>query len=735
MPSLYRSSHATETCTASPKCSHDREKFPYKEFPPPAPPGGENAWDLQFCRWWGWNWVRKKKSGTSLENTDQTTNNEAETSDRRFQKSSLFQSQFQSKHKRQKKSIPRVPPLPIGQEHDRNNNCRCHQHRNQLSGRVTPLPTKRELKELCKCLVFKKPSGILPSPDMQHLYNTPSNSVLAIRKRTYTMDDQQIKSSVDKQLYIDHKKRKMRSWNKNGHTSSSEEVIAGPTSIYRPHSSTEDSVEYLTVKLQQIKSNICCPCREYSSKREQEPVKHTTEMQTLREAQEDKAIQTINSEQHNTVEKVLKYNGKKKKTICIMLCCCGSCLQAQGDNKIKSNKSKEDAFITDVRKTSCEIGKGCTNHMWTKKCVSDEATTPFYNKDYYESPLTGKTYSLGPVILNNNEELKLPELVDVNEDLECLKKLKSVAKSEEEHRVMLDAVCDAILSEHSQAKYNPYKLFNELICEDSQTILKQDLKNDEHSDFKKKKINLILNGSPRLRKPSYGIPTLRELSDENNNRENKENKIQFPEFQFKVTDQNSIYEKHDFGSTSPVYTTPMHGASTSFAYQGPDQTEVKIKKQTPSKYRVPRWSITCPKIENEIGKHNTTGDQDIAVQRIDHSALEVTIKKLYKMSSNSFELDSNVNDTHERKNYSIFSDMNTPLQLGNKDDEDSSMINKEFLTQQNKKSGCNAQKSNTRTKSANTLAGISRHYTGSSLIPVRKKSSMITNKKSILKWS
>ncbi|VEN54715.1 unnamed protein product, partial [Callosobruchus maculatus] len=28
--------------------------------PPPPPPPGEELWELQFCRWWGWNWVKKR---------------------------------------------------------------------------------------------------------------------------------------------------------------------------------------------------------------------------------------------------------------------------------------------------------------------------------------------------------------------------------------------------------------------------------------------------------------------------------------------------------------------------------------------------------------------------------------------------------------------------------------------------------------------------------------------------
>lgn len=30
-----------------------------KKFKPPPPPGDKDLWQLQFCRWWGWNWVQK----------------------------------------------------------------------------------------------------------------------------------------------------------------------------------------------------------------------------------------------------------------------------------------------------------------------------------------------------------------------------------------------------------------------------------------------------------------------------------------------------------------------------------------------------------------------------------------------------------------------------------------------------------------------------------------------------
>lgn len=41
------------------KCGCDYGNAPF--IPPDGPPDGDDLWDLQFCRWWGWNWVRKQE--------------------------------------------------------------------------------------------------------------------------------------------------------------------------------------------------------------------------------------------------------------------------------------------------------------------------------------------------------------------------------------------------------------------------------------------------------------------------------------------------------------------------------------------------------------------------------------------------------------------------------------------------------------------------------------------------
>lgn len=43
---------------------NDQTTAQMQDSKPPPPPGGEDLWELQFCRWWGWNWVRKQEPET-----------------------------------------------------------------------------------------------------------------------------------------------------------------------------------------------------------------------------------------------------------------------------------------------------------------------------------------------------------------------------------------------------------------------------------------------------------------------------------------------------------------------------------------------------------------------------------------------------------------------------------------------------------------------------------------------
>lgn len=56
--------------------------------PPPPPEGREDLWDLQFCRWWGWNWVKRRDVASGPGVTQSTTRqNNFKTTKTQFQHS------------------------------------------------------------------------------------------------------------------------------------------------------------------------------------------------------------------------------------------------------------------------------------------------------------------------------------------------------------------------------------------------------------------------------------------------------------------------------------------------------------------------------------------------------------------------------------------------------------------------------------------------------------------------
>lgn len=47
--------------TSQPWQKKDDYKNLIEGLEPPPPPGSESSWELHFCKWWGWNWVKKKE--------------------------------------------------------------------------------------------------------------------------------------------------------------------------------------------------------------------------------------------------------------------------------------------------------------------------------------------------------------------------------------------------------------------------------------------------------------------------------------------------------------------------------------------------------------------------------------------------------------------------------------------------------------------------------------------------
>lgn len=92
--------------------------------------------------------------------------------------------------------------------------------------------------------------------------------------------------------------------------------------------------------------------------------------------------------------------------------------------------------------------KGRPLLQYTKSDISDK----FYSlkiDEEFSSPVSGKTYDLSPLKPDYFDSLvnkRLPELLEVDDEMKYLRKLESEAKMDLSSRVMLDAMCDAVLN-------------------------------------------------------------------------------------------------------------------------------------------------------------------------------------------------------------------------------------------------------------------------------------------------
>ncbi|CAG9863859.1 unnamed protein product [Phyllotreta striolata] len=99
--------------------------------PPPPPPCADDSWELQYCKWWGWNWVKKDRS--EMNKYAAPSPCEGPTRD----------------------NLPpvRCPAMPIKRV-DKNNN---------------------RFKDFCNCLFSPNRKT---AESLQRLYSTPSNSLI-----------------------------------------------------------------------------------------------------------------------------------------------------------------------------------------------------------------------------------------------------------------------------------------------------------------------------------------------------------------------------------------------------------------------------------------------------------------------------------------------------------------------------------------------------------------------------
>ncbi|KAF5280859.1 hypothetical protein FQR65_LT03008 [Abscondita terminalis] len=67
-PHPYKTFDYSNTTCGCPKQSYPPQPYPPQQYPPQPYPPQDDLWDLQFCRWWGWNWVRKRDEIVSRQN-------------------------------------------------------------------------------------------------------------------------------------------------------------------------------------------------------------------------------------------------------------------------------------------------------------------------------------------------------------------------------------------------------------------------------------------------------------------------------------------------------------------------------------------------------------------------------------------------------------------------------------------------------------------------------------------
>ncbi|CAH1990431.1 unnamed protein product [Acanthoscelides obtectus] len=225
---------------------------------PPPPPPGEELWELQFCRWWGWNWVKKKDElGVAA-----------------------------AMRAGPRVSIEEEPQPGMRQSEEHGGNMRkrcsptmCNNERQMMITNRSPYERKvqkKHIKQLCNCLCFKKkPQG---TPSIQNMYSTPSNSV--ILHETYTcgvIHNQDSVARLEAERNISRKGRRescrcrsavAHPWFnkvKEESESSHEGYVGGCQCCCAKanKSSTEESIEILNVRIKHIISATDCPCHKH----------------------------------------------------------------------------------------------------------------------------------------------------------------------------------------------------------------------------------------------------------------------------------------------------------------------------------------------------------------------------------------------------------------------------------------------------------------------------------------
>ncbi|KAF7280050.1 hypothetical protein GWI33_006480 [Rhynchophorus ferrugineus] len=548
--------------------------FTQKNFnfsPPPPPDGRPDRWDLQFCRFWGWNWVLRSEGNEDKVEQLAMTN-------------ALKRKKSRGRHKAK-----------------RNNSAEDIVG----SGPLQPLPTKQQLRELCKC-IFKPQRKYLPSC-VKDGFQTPSQNTVQwktkccakkeskIDKRnrykdrvsSHSFDGRQCvqqecglaKSFTVEQLTAsadDTEQPKARLTNSRNANqpienirqyTADKEVSCRRSCTDDTGSTTDGSVEYVSLR---IMNGQCCSCchdhRKLKSTNQQgtdsrPPVsKYSLEVQTSQSQQLKRPsldckftqtpcvnCKTVEVSTKNTEDKLIKVS--RKKVICLCVCCCpcsrqngksltiqksddddrcSTCQRRRIDpneqlvpekqtsftvNKTNNDLPEKEMPVEESEKEPSKIyntvipppstkafskfGTPSKSYSWMKAIGSDKTDSNTSQYQFYKSPLTGKTYDLSSVNIDDQFKLTLPDAIDVSDDLVYLKQLDKSWKSDKESRLVLDAVCDAIISEHEDNIRK--EQVNDILFKD---MAPNSLKDWTKAGYEVKKLNNIFDEIFNLVPPS-----------------------------------------------------------------------------------------------------------------------------------------------------------------------------------------------------------------------------------------
>ncbi|KAF5297076.1 hypothetical protein FQA39_LY02656 [Lamprigera yunnana] len=520
------------------------------KHPPPCPPPNccppsyppcmypqEDLWDLQFCRWWGWNWTRRRKELMNKNNAVCV-------------KSEKFSAA--SKCNKQKGD-------------------RCFSWWNKLlkrhRGCSLKCTEKRQLQEMYdtpstvtinRCYDFSPP----------HYDCKPSN--IRQKYECYCNDNKHMECVHNKRSLSEKRcKRKHQSWlcNKYDTTSSEEErirVCVKPS----PRSSGEE-IEYLTLRMQctgtdseenSHRNEVVCSARSLGQctlnkrpirsmcpcKFKKDCKRYTTEInkrdysqckcccckhcpciknapldypQFCRFPQTSKNIQPVSSKNK---EYIIHWPLFRKRCKCYCKCHC-------------SNKSKR----TRDKGVSCSDINNCEKKLFKKENLSKtETTTNFlfqtkidshaspFEDGVFSSPATGKIYQLNPCAVSEkvlHRQNKFPRPLEIDD---YILNFNNSYHDKIEHNSILTAVCDAIMDSHlpNVERKTPqncsftenFNLFD-LLPEDINFNIKSDYSSNS-TDFLE---NSFLKSDVKISKPSMSRKPLFKKKFKRDNFKNK----------------------------------------------------------------------------------------------------------------------------------------------------------------------------------------------------------------------